>query len=94
MKRTKIYVVLLLLVSVFILNSCKKDEKKTLSCDELATNYTAAALAFAFGPTEATCTAYEKAISDYLNGCGLLTAQEKADLQASLDENDCSQYGK
>jgi hypothetical protein len=75
------------------MNGCKKKEEKSLSCEELLTNYSTTLTAFITTPTEATCDAFEKAAQDYLNGCALLSPAEKQQVQQSLDENDCSEYG-
>ncbi|HJX71211.1 MAG TPA: hypothetical protein VJ346_04645 [Bacteroidales bacterium] len=94
MKRAKIYIFLMLLGMVFILNGCsKKDEPKTLSCDELSANFSNALVAFSSNPTEATCAAYEEAVVDFLEGCSYYAGYDRAELQQWIDENDCSEYG-
>ncbi|MBN2611914.1 MAG: hypothetical protein JXB00_10195 [Bacteroidales bacterium] len=92
MKKTKIYFVLLILATAFLFNSCKKDEPKTLSCEELSTLYVSAWMTFSLSPTKANCEAAKKATNDLLNGCALLSPADKADYQEELDDLDCTEY--
>ncbi len=92
MKRSKIYFGILLLFTVILLSGCKKKEEKTVSCEDLYTNYVNATTTFLTTPTEATCVAFEEAVQAYLNGCAILTPTEKQDLQDALEDNDCSVY--
>lgn len=95
MKRSKIYILPMLLVMAFLMFGCtKKKEEKTLNCDELYSNYYDAVIAFSASPTEATCTAFENAVVELLNNCSLYAGVNEAELQQWLDENDCSQYSK
>jgi hypothetical protein len=97
MKRTKIYIFLMLLGMVFLFDGCKKDKDDDgpvgKSCEELADDYYNAVVAFTTNPTEATCNAFEDAVEAYLSGCAILTPAQKQELQQALDENDCSVYG-
>lgn len=97
MKRTKIYIFLMLLGMVFLFDGCSKkdddDGPTGKSCEELADDYYNAVVAFSTNPTEATCNAFEDAVEDYLNGCAILSLAQKQELQQALDENDCSVYG-
>lgn len=94
MKRSKIYILPMLLVMIFLMSGCKKkDEPKNLSCEELYTNYSNAVIAFSTSPTEANCNAFENAVVELLENCALYAGVNEAELQEWLNENDCSQYG-
>lgn len=92
MKKTKIYFVLLILTTAFLFNSCKKDEPKTLSCDELLTNATSAAITFGLSTTEANCISYKNALDALVKNCAYLTPAEKAEYQENRDDLDCTEY--
>ena len=87
------YILLVLAVLAFTMDSCKKDEeKKTDNCTELAADVTTAGEAFIANMNETTCEAYYDAIQDYYNGCALIPPALKAQYDAALESMDCSGF--
>lgn len=80
--------------------SCKKDATDPAGCatnwaEEVQaeiTDLSNAAAAYGTNPTTATCSAYKAAYQDYVDAlkpflkCSTWTAQQKADLQDTIDE--------
>lgn len=93
MKKIKLSV-LVLIFSMAFLVTCNKDDdnKKTDRCPALATDVSSALTAFAQNPTQATCEAYIEAIHDYYDGCTLITAAERAQLDAALSGTNCTGF--
>ncbi len=54
-------------VAVFAFTSCSSDDDGGKSCEEIATDITAAAQAFGENQTEANCNAYKAALQAYVN---------------------------
>lgn len=77
---------------VMIMSTCKKEDKKTDNCTELANKVTAAADAFSANMSEATCEAYFEAIEDYYDGCALIPPAQKALYDDILESWDCSGF--
>ena len=95
MKRSKIYLVLILVSTLFLFDGCaKKTENKADDCTTLAQKASDAADAFVVSQTEATCEAYVQSIQDYYNGCDLIPAATKQSYDAWLASIDCSYYGE
>jgi len=95
MKKSKIYIVALLLSSVFFITGCSKDKDdntKADNCSTLGDAASNAASAFVSNPTEQTCTAYIQAIHDYYDGCTLIDAATRNTYDAWLEQVDCSLY--
>lgn len=98
MKRTKIYIFLMLLGMVFLFDGCKKDKDDDgpigKSCEELATDYVNAYTTFAGAMTEANCEAWKDALEDFIKGCPVYAGYNMEELQQELDEIDCSQFNQ
>ncbi|MBN2213703.1 MAG: hypothetical protein JW723_05615 [Bacteroidales bacterium] len=99
MKRTKIYIILMLLGMVFLFDGCSKKDKDddgpNLTCDQLVEDYLDAYNAFFVEQnfTEAACNAWKDALMDMLNGCPTLPAYyNREQLLQQIDEIDCSVY--
>jgi hypothetical protein len=92
MKKSSISILLVVSAVVFVLLGCKKDNKVTDRCPELASAVSDAVTAFTTNPSESTCNAYVESIHDYYDGCTLITAAERASLDAALESMDCSQF--
>ena len=82
---------LLCLGALFSISGCTKKESPK-NCDELATDFQAALVAFLSNQNRETCEDYYDALSDYINGCAILTPAERAQFEEELDDIDCSQY--
>ena len=94
MKRSKIYIVLVLISALFLFDGCKKKtEDKADDCTSLSENASNASQAFITNPSEATCEAYVQAIHDLYNGCTAISAAIKDNYDAWLASVDCSIYG-
>ncbi len=92
MKRTKIFVTVLLVSTVFLMNGCSKKEKTTDNCVTLSVKLSNAYSAFAANQTQATCEAYVQAIDNYLNGCDLIDAVTRAEYEDWRDSENCSDF--
>ena len=90
MKKYRIYLVLVLLGTLFILTSCAKAREDR--CAELLDDVSVAATAFGNSFTEETCNAYFEAIQDYYEGCDNIPASYKATYDDVLDNYDCSGF--
>jgi predicted small secreted protein len=91
MKKIRLYFVILLVSTAFVLGACKKD-KKAKSCSELAADASTAAAAFATSFTQSACNDYLQALKDYRDGCRALSSAERDNLDASISEINCSDY--
>ena len=83
----------LLIIMSLTVNSCKKDKDDVLSdnCDALATAYNDAAMAYMSDPTNSEkCEDFVEAVTKYIEGCGILTPQQKQEFQDAVDAADCS----
>jgi hypothetical protein len=99
MKRSKIYILLMVLGMVFMFDGCSKKDKDSdvaLDCEQLANNYVNAWTAFITegNQTEANCEAWKDALEAFINGCDYYTGYNKEDLQQQLSEIDCSVYNQ
>jgi hypothetical protein len=92
MKKNKLYFIGVLVCTVLILAACAKS--KADRCDELSTAWSNAATAFGTTPSASTCEDYLNKLQDYMDGCAKLTPSERASLQSSIDNTDCSIFGK
>jgi uncharacterized protein YceK len=92
MKKSMVFVGLMMFFTIILLSGCKKEETKTENCNELHTNYASATTAFITAPSEATCNAYKEALVAYLNGCAILSPADKKELQDTLDDEDCKGF--
>ena len=91
-KRLLFGLILVFSVAIVGVLSCDDEVKDTLNCTELAAKVSTAAAAFSANATASTCNDYKEAIQDYIDGCDILTDQEVADLELTLDGLDCSIY--
>jgi len=98
MKRSKIYILLVVLGMVFLFDGCSKKDKDdgvvNLTCEQLANNYINAATVFnePGNQTEANCEAWKDALEDFVNGCDYYAGYNKEELQQTLSQIDCSIY--
>jgi hypothetical protein len=90
MKNNRIYLVLVLICTVFILTGCAKS--KADKCEELLNDVSSAATAFGSDISEATCIDYYQAINDYFDGCDNVPSSTRSTYQSWLDTYDCSIY--
>jgi len=67
----KKFMLMAMAVGAFSFASCSSDDdgggSSSASCEELAQNYSDAALAYAEDPTEANCSAFDDAADDLLD---------------------------
>jgi hypothetical protein len=74
--------------------SCKKDkiiEPELNNCVALAEAYTVALTAYIYDPSSTEkCEAFLQAAQDYIDGCDILTPEQKAEIQEQIDNADCS----
>lgn len=93
----KIYSILTLsffiLISISIF-SCDKDKDTvpdTNNCVVLGKAYTEALTAFINDQSNSEkCENFLQAAQDYINGCAILTPEQKAEIQEQIDNADCS----
>ncbi len=94
MKRTKIYIVLVLICTIFLINGCSKKEKTADNCATLSTAASDALTAYSANPNSTTCEAFVQAINNYYQGCDLIPASVKQSYDVWLQQVDCSGSGK
>ena len=96
----KIFFSLFLMIAVFGVWTCNKDDDKTDLCagtwaselSDEANTMINAAQAYASNPTPATCNAYKQAAQAYVDAlepygnCSALTGQDKVDWQNAVDD--------
>ena len=93
----KIYIILALVfltLSGLTIYSCKKDKTEdpiSNNCDALANAYYEAVVAYSSDPTNTEkCENLIDAVTNYVDGCNILTAQQRQELQDAIDNADCS----
>ena len=93
----KFYTVLtliLLILTGLTISSCKKDKTNdpvSNNCDALANAYSQALLDYTNDPTNSEkCQNFVDAVTNYINGCAILTPQQKQEFQDAVDAADCS----
>ncbi|MBX2951009.1 MAG: hypothetical protein KF870_00795 [Leadbetterella sp.] len=67
-------------------------EKKLLIplCNSYVSKYQTAITAYAASPTASNCLSLKSSLSDIVNKCTLITAQEKADYNAQINGLNCN----
>ena len=86
---------IVLIISAILFVTCKKDKEdektKTEDCTALSNAYYQASLAYISDPTSSEkCQNFVDATKAYINNCGILTPEQKAEFQASIDAADCT----
>jgi hypothetical protein len=83
--------ILLLVTSLFLSYSCKKDEAATSvnACAANADLVSKAATTFSNSPTVANCQAYLASINTYLDSCPGLTTAQRAQYKADIAATKC-----
>jgi|GEM_PF-3283981 len=78
-----------LFAAVLTFGSCKKDDSGK-SCNELATEASAAAMNYASNPQSVEyCNAYKNAITAYIDGCDVIDPALKDQYLMALEGLDC-----
>ena len=92
MKKLNYFITAVLMsIACVSLNSCKKAaDILSGDCNHLIEAYTDAANAYTLDPSVENCEAYVDALEDYVNGCAILTAQQKQEFQNDINNADCS----
>jgi hypothetical protein len=94
MKKVYSLLAVVFLILVFSsINSCKK-EIVTLpdvnNCVELGNAYNLALIAYINDQTDYDkCVVFVDAAQDYIDGCDVLTAEQKAEMQEQIDNANC-----
>ena len=95
MKKMRTFISIVILGFVLLSsNSCKKATDPFTNpqdCDDLINAYSAAINAYVVDQTEANCEAYVDALSNLVNNCDILSAQDKQQYNEELANMDCSQ---
>ncbi len=97
MKTKKLYLLVLLVSSVFILNTCSKNdndnEPTTDNCEVLIDAVSNAVITYSNNPTRETCENAVDAISDFYEGCTAAEwAAQRDEYEQWLDDVDCSEF--
>lgn len=79
----------LLLCTVCLSCGKKGVDPAAASCNESVARYQTTINAYAASPTAANCLAVKSVLSDVVNKCTLLSAQERAEYNRELDQMTC-----
>lgn len=70
--------------------SCGKKAVDPVNCDNYVAKYQTAITAYSSSPTASNCVSLKSSLSDIVNKCTILTAQQRADYNAQIDALTCN----
>jgi len=70
--------------------SCGKKTVDPVNCDNYFAKYQTAITAYSSSQTPANCLSVKSALSDIVNRCTILTAQQRADYNAEINAMNCN----